>query len=313
AVDMKGGVAAFLGALRALDAAGAEPRSFRLALVPDEEIGGPLGADVVRRYGPLSDEMWVLEPGQPADGGETVVLGRWGLVTWSLDARGVAAHSGLDFERGRSALAAAARWVDRAQALSEPDLASVNAAAFISPATPPTSQGPLSDEPPPLNVVPESASVGGEVRFAERAVGDRVLDALRILAEQVSADTGVELRFTVHEEIPAYAATQTTTESAWLARRFAAAEACGLRLEIEASRRGVSFSNFVPPTPQPLRVLDGLGPVGGGMHTEQEWVSLESLHRRTAWLARMLIDPTGKLYSEYEDCDLNSRPHLRVR
>ncbi|MEM8994230.1 MAG: carboxypeptidase regulatory-like domain-containing protein [Acidobacteriota bacterium] len=61
-------------------------------------------------------------------------------------------------------------------------------------------------------------------------------------------------------------------------------------LEIERSRRGVSFSNFLPPSPEPPRGLDGLGPVGGGMHTEEEWVSLESLHRRTAWLARMLVD-----------------------
>lgn len=34
-----------------------------------------------------------------------------------------------------------------------------------------------------------------------------------------------------------------------------------------------------------MPVLDGLGPVGGGMHTREEFVDLASLHRRIVLLA----------------------------
>ena len=276
AVDMKGGIAAFLGALGVLRRLDAPIPEFRLALVPDEEIGGPLSADVVKRHGAKARDMWVLEPGQPTATGETMVLGRWGLATWGLDARGVAAHAGLDFASGRSALAAAARWVDRAQALGTvKDRSSLNCASFHSPG---------GDEP--LNVVPDRASVKGEIRFADNNHGQLLLETLLKLTEAVSHDTGVALSFKMLDRVPAHDADDDATH---LPRLHQLAAQSGFTLEVERSRRGVSFANFLP-TDAGTRVLDGLGPVGGGMHTEDEWLSLESLHRRTQWLARMLLE-----------------------
>jgi acetylornithine deacetylase/succinyl-diaminopimelate desuccinylase-like protein len=37
-------------------------------------------------------------------------------------------------------------------------------------------------------------------------------------------------------------------------------------------------------------VLDGLGPVGGGMHTREEYVELRSLRRRIVLLADLLVE-----------------------
>ncbi|MCG8461263.1 MAG: M20/M25/M40 family metallo-hydrolase [Holophagales bacterium] len=287
AVDMKGGIAAFLGALGALRRLGVAPPAFLVALVPDEEVGGPSSAEVVRRYGPGAAEMWVLEPGQPGkggQGGETIVLGRWGLATWELAARGVSAHSGLDLENGRSALAAAARWVDRAQGLGEAERASFNAASFLSPVLSPVSGGAAA-----LNVVPDRAVVRGEIRFEDDDVGEELLGRLRNLGATLTVETGVELAFAMEDRVPAHAARKV---DGWLPHLDATAAASGLRLEVERSRRGISFSNFLPAHARP-RVLDGLGPVGGGMHTAEEWVSLESLHRRTAWLARLLLGTGG--------------------
>jgi acetylornithine deacetylase/succinyl-diaminopimelate desuccinylase-like protein len=41
-----------------------------------------------------------------------------------------------------------------------------------------------------------------------------------------------------------------------------------------------------------MPVLDGLGPVGEGMHTREEYVSLPSLARRIVLLADLLEDRT---------------------
>jgi di/tripeptidase len=37
-------------------------------------------------------------------------------------------------------------------------------------------------------------------------------------------------------------------------------------------------------------VLDGLGPVGGGMHTREEYLELRSLERRVVLLADLLAE-----------------------
>ncbi len=68
---------------------------------------------------------------------------------------------------------------------------------------------------------------------------------------------------------------------------MALAAAAGWRLEIEEERGGISFPNFLP-DPDRIPVLDGLGPIGGGMHTREEYVELRSLGRRIVLLADLL-------------------------
>ncbi len=67
-----------------------------------------------------------------------------------------------------------------------------------------------------------------------------------------------------------------------------AAAAAGWKLELESNRGGVSFPNFLP-DPAAVCVLDGLGPVGGGMHTRGEYLDLRSLERRIHLIAEALI------------------------
>ena len=65
------------------------------------------------------------------------------------------------------------------------------------------------------------------------------------------------------------------------------ATTAGWKLEVEEDRGGISFSNFLP-DPSAIPILDGLGPVGDGMHTRGEYVELASLDRRIALLADLL-------------------------
>ncbi|HYN21951.1 MAG TPA: M20/M25/M40 family metallo-hydrolase, partial [Thermoanaerobaculia bacterium] len=74
-------------------------------------------------------------------------------------------------------------------------------------------------------------------------------------------------------------------------RAVALAAARGWKLEVERERGGISFPNFLP-DPGRLPVLDGLGPVGGGMHTREEFVELRSLRRRIVLLADLLEEAT---------------------
>jgi acetylornithine deacetylase/succinyl-diaminopimelate desuccinylase-like protein len=136
-----------------------------------------------------------------------------------------------------------------------------------------------------LNVVPDLAIVEGEARFATAGAGEEIARRLARLAAEVAAATGTSLGFTPGALIPPV--DPRGPQRAWCERAVALAAARGWRLEIEEERGGISFPNFLP-DPGRLPVLDGLGPIGGGMHTRDEHVDLISLARRIVLLADLL-------------------------
>jgi glutamate carboxypeptidase len=290
AIDMKGGFAALLGALDLLAARGVAPPHLELVAVPDEEVGGALSRRLTRERGAEARALWVLEPGELAGESETLVLGRRGLFDWRVEVRGRAAHSGLAFWQGRSAVAAAARWAARAAELSEPGAGpTVNVArlvagdsAFVGDLA---AAATLVGSGRQLNLVGDRATLEGEARFLSLRDAERTDEALRRAAAEIAEREGVELDYRRGLSIPPVEPTPSGREVAALA--VGAARQRGWTLEVEEERGGVSFPNFLP-DPASLPVLDGLGPAGGGMHTREEWVSLRSLARRIVLLADLL-------------------------
>lgn len=294
ALDMKGGFAALVGALDLLACTGRRPpEDLLLVAVPDEEVGGPISERAMRYWGRYARGVLVLEPGEARGKAETVVLGRRGMAEWRLDAAGRAAHSGLAYWEGRSALAATARWVWLAQQQSQPgEGPTVNVARLV--AGDEDFVGELGEHHSLLgshrllNVVPARAMAEGEVRYLSAADRESVLHRLHELAAEVSAATGVQLRLAVSGAVPPVNPAGPGRALAGRARALAASR--GWDLQLESDRGGVSFLNFLP-DPEALPVLDGLGPVGGGMHTRDEHVDLRSLERRIELLADLLISP----------------------
>jgi glutamate carboxypeptidase len=295
AIDMKGGFAAFAGALDLLRHWGAEPPAdLLLVAVPDEEVGGVLSRAAMRTWGESARALWVLEPGEPADGdAETIVAGRRGMFNWHLHARGRAAHSGLHYWQGRSALIAAAGWCCEAEAHADREGGpTINVgrlvagdASFVEDLA---ARAGLLGTDQQLNVVPDLAVAEGEVRFLRREDGERMAETLAMLARNIGADTETQISLTFGDTIAPV--DPGGPQGGWADRAVALAAARGWRLEVERERGGISFPNFLP-DPSRMPVLDGLGPVGGGMHTRDESVSLPSLARRIVLLADLLALP----------------------
>jgi glutamate carboxypeptidase len=292
AIDMKGGLAAFLGALDLLRHRGIEPPpDLLLAVVPDEEVGGLLSRAVVRHWSAGARGVWVLEPGEPSgDGVETMVAGRRGMFQWRLDVRGQAAHSGLHYWEGRSALTAAAGWCVEAEAHSARDGGpTINVGRLVAGDCTfveglAESHALLGTEQQ-LNVVPDRAHAEGEARFLRATEAERVVTILQNLARNIGADTGTQIDLYIGPTIPPV--DPDGPHASWCDRAVALAAARGWRLEVERERGGISFPNFLA-DPGRIPVLDGLGPVGGGMHTRDEHVALDSLARRIVLLADLL-------------------------
>jgi glutamate carboxypeptidase len=291
ALDMKGGLAAFAGALELMRRRGeAIPDDLLFVGVPDEEVGGPISEHMVRTWGESARALMVLEPGELRPHSETLVTGRRGIVVWRLEGRGRAAHSGVSYWEGRSALAAAATWCGAVQRMSEQGSGPlVNVGRIVGGDSEFVQD--LGEEhhfvgtSQRLNVVPDRCIAEGELRFLDPADADSVLDRMRELAGQLAAGWGVELELEVVETLPPV---NPDGPGAVLARRLVRTAADnGWSLELESDRGGVSFANFLP-DPSKVTILDGLGPGGGGMHTRDEYVCLDSLRRRIPLIAEAI-------------------------
>jgi glutamate carboxypeptidase len=291
ALDMKGGLAMLVGALDLLAVSGRKaPADLLLLAVPDEESEGAISTSAMRRYSEKARLVLVLEPGRACAGGETLVTGRRGLTEWKLEADGKAAHSGLAYWDGRSALAAVADFSARAQKLSVrgPGL-TVNVARLVGGDAGFVNEleknAGLLGTARQLNVVSDRAVAEGEFRYLTAQEGVAAGEDLTRLAESVAAEHGVSMRFATGATVPPVSPRGPGADFA--RRAIALAETRGFHLELEEDRGGVSFPNFLADAGR-IPVVDGLGPVGDGMHTREEWLDLDSLERRSILLADFL-------------------------
>ena len=291
ALDMKGGLAMLVGALDLLAHRGQQPPAdLMLVAVPDEEVGGAIAERAVRRWAADARALLVIEPGEARNGGETLVAGRRGLFEWRLDVTGRAAHSGLAYWQGRSALAAAADWSAQAQRMSEPGPGpTVNVARLVAGDTDfvngLAAHFALLGTSRRRNVISDRALAEGEVRFLSPADGERILERLERLTETLAAHYDVTMVFARGTSVPPV---DPHGPGAPIVERVVGlAAARGWQLEVEEDRGGISFPNYVA-DPSKVPIVDGLGPVGDGMHTREEYLDLASFERRIVLLADLL-------------------------
>jgi glutamate carboxypeptidase len=291
ALDMKGGLAMLVGALDLLAHRGQEaPADLMLVAVPDEEVGGTIAERAVRRWAQDARALLVIEPGEARDGGETLVAGRRGLFEWRLEVTGRAAHSGLAYWQGRSALAAAADWAAQAQRMSETGPGpTVNVARLVAGDSDFVNglgtHFALLGTSRRRNVISDRALAEGEVRFLSPADGDRILERLERLTETLAAHYDVKMIFARGTGVPPV---DPHGPGAPIVERVVGlAAARGWQLEVEEDRGGISFPNYVA-DPSNVAIVDGLGPVGDGMHTREEYLDLASFERRIVLFADLL-------------------------
>ena len=101
-LDMKSGIALALHAIEAILKwnGGKLPRPLTILLVSDEEVGSTSSRAITESLARQSAAVLVLEPAQ----GLAVKTARKGICEYTMKVTGKAAHSGLDFEKGQSAI-----------------------------------------------------------------------------------------------------------------------------------------------------------------------------------------------------------------
>jgi glutamate carboxypeptidase len=262
-LDMKAGVAMAFTAIEMLMEAGLPGREIVLLLNSDEEVGSPVSRPITERLAAECSAVFVLEPAQ----GLAYKTARKGTGNLRINVQGVAAHAGVDFEKGASAIRELARvvetvsgWTDLKRGLT----VSVGLAGGGS----------------KTNVIPAEAWAEVDVRIERKADGARIE---RKFAGLKAVDRRCALTVTGGINRPPMERTRGTVKLFGRARALAAE--LGLELD-EAATGGASDGNFTSALGVPT--LDGMGAVGEGAHARHESVVVEHLAMRTALLAGML-------------------------
>jgi len=270
--DMKSGLLTLLYGLEAALAAGPLPFE-RLTVIanPDEEIGSPASTPHVERVARASDVAFSLECAR-ANG--DIVSSRKGTGDYVITVTGRAAHAGVEPEKGRSAILAAAHLVVDLHALNGrwPGV-TCNVGVIEGGIRP--------------NVVAERTVLQVDLRAVERASMAAADAAIRALTAapavpDVTIDVDLRHRHWPMEKLP------RSGRLVALAQGLAA----GLGFEVrDAATGGASDANTTAGLGVPT--LDGLGPIGGMDHSPEEWLDAASIVPRTALFAALLL-ATGR-------------------
>jgi glutamate carboxypeptidase len=261
-LDMKAGVVMAFAAIKSLQELELE-RPITLLLNSEEEVGSPVSRRITEKLALESAAVFVLEPAQ----GLAYKTARKGVGLYNVHVTGVGAHSGVDFEKGHSAILELAKQVQTISNFTNLDRKlTVNCGVFAG--------GTRS------NVVPSEAHAEIDVRIAnasDAAYVDRLFRRLKV------SDPNCKLTITGGINRPPMERKAGTIALFKKARALAAE--LGFVLE-EAATGGGSDGNFTAALGVPT--LDGMGAVGEGAHAPHESVLIEHLVPRTALLAAMI-------------------------
>jgi glutamate carboxypeptidase len=265
--DMKAGLLTGFFAMYALQDAGIEGfEHVTYVCNPDEEIGSPFSGPTIRELALEHDVGFVLE-GARANG--DIVSARKATTDYVLTVQGRAAHAGVEPEKGRNAIAAAASLIGALQALNGrwPGV-TVNVGTIAGGTR--------------VNVVPERCTLQVDLRSPTLANLNAAQDEIERLCTAVGQpDISVQVvRDAGHQPME-----KTPAIAAVVDRAVGFAAELGFELR-DAATGGMSDANTIAAAGTP--VIDGLGPVGGDDHAPAEWLDLDSVVPRTALLAGLI-------------------------
>jgi glutamate carboxypeptidase len=250
-------------AIELLKDAGLLQREIVLLLNGDEEIGSPVSRPITERIAKTCSAVYVLEPAQ----GLAYKTARKGIGIWRVDVKGIAAHAGVDFEKGANAILELARVIEKVSGWTDLKRGLTVSVGVAGGGT-------------KSNVIPAHAWAEVEARIVRRADGPRIA---RKFAGLKSTDPRCTLTVTGGFNRPPMERGPGTVRLFRTAQ--ALAKDLGFALD-EAASGGGSDGNFTAALGIPT--LDGMGAVGEGAHARHESVLVEHLAPRTALLAAML-------------------------
>jgi len=263
---MKGGLVVLAAALRALAETGVPAPPLTVVLSPDEQAGSLRSRGVIARE--AEGAAWCLCVECARDGGN-LMGSRAHVGVARLDVYGREAHAGSAHSRGVSAIEALARKVLAVQALTDPARDVYVTVGEIHGGR-------------RRSVVPGHAWCTVDVRTPDAGAWQAVEAALRRIAGAADLEgTSAQLRICAHR--PGIPWTPATDRLIAVARRAGREAGVSFGVVRSAAAGSSSFAGA-----RGVPTLDGMGPSGGDLMTEGEYVGIETLGQRALLLALTL-------------------------
>ncbi|MET3508421.1 glutamate carboxypeptidase [Halalkalibacter oceani] len=266
-IDMKASLVSVIYALRYLKENGSDAyQHVELVLNSDEEIGSSTSRQLIEEAAKGKAYALVMEPAR-RDG--SVVTERRGNGRFTIEVHGKAAHSGIEPEKGRSAIEELAHKIVKLHELNDHEHGiSVNVG--------------IIEGGNAVNTVSATAIGHIDVRVATEEQAEEMEHKIETMC--ASSDvSGTEIELTGDISRP------PMVKNEKIARLFQVVKKVGAELGIElkdTKTGGGSDASFTAAMGIPT--IDGLGPVGGNAHSEKEYLDIPSLTERTLLLAKVI-------------------------
>lgn len=267
--DEKGGVVEGIMAIRLLKILNIQDfASITFLIETSEERGSPGTRGLIAKLVGGADVEFNLEPGDAPD---VMTVWRKGSNSFDISVKGRPAHAGVAPQLGRNAALELVHQIALADSLPKTgDGVTANLTLMSAGSR--------------YNIIPEDARATFNVRIREKAQGDAVEAKFRENATNtVIPDTAVSVKREI--SFPPLPENPQTAALAALAERIY--RDAGLTITRGgnggASESALAYEGGVA-------ALDGLGPVGGGFHSELEYLELASLTPRLYLLASLMIE-----------------------
>lgn len=266
--DMKAGVVINVFVAAALKKFDAAPCPIKLLITGDEEIASRSSRPIIEREGRAARAVYNSEPGRPTG---NITTGRKGGVFMRFEVFGKAAHSGNNFSVGISAIGELAHKIVQIHALTDMDKGITLNVGLVS--------GGQS-----VNTTAPHAEGEIDFRYIDPADRATIMGAIeKIIATSTVPGTTAKLHIN-GEFLPLV---QDAAAKAMFEAYQAAAVDSGLTTLTGEFAGGCADSGFTASVGTPT--LCGLGPVGGNVHTNLEWLDIESIVPRAQTLARAIL------------------------
>ena len=275
--DMKGGLVQMLYALQALHALQLEPTVTPLIFInSDEEIGSRESTPHIRRLARIADRAFVLEPSLGLEG--KLKIARKGVGSFTVVAKGKAAHAGLNPDGGASAILELSFVIQKLFALND-------ASRGIT-----VNVGMIDGGLRPNVVAPESRAQI-DVRVQTREDAQHIEESIHALQPTTP---GVTLEISGH--IRRQPMEQTPRNLALLE----VAKEVGRTFDVNIDAGAAGGASDGNTTSLFTATLDGLGAVGDGAHAQHEFLYFDKLAERSALLAMLLMAPPVRSHNSLD-------------
>ncbi len=267
-IDMKASQVSVLYVMKALLKANEDAyKNVQIILNSDEEIGSPTSRELIEEVAKTKKYSLIVEPAR-ADG--SIVSQRKGGGRYTITVHGKGAHSGVEPQKGHSAIDELAHKVIKLHSLTNYDEGLTVNVGQVEGGTSCNTVAPLAVGNVDVRVVNEEQAVWADEQIRE------------ICSSPDVEGTSIELEGDISRP-PMFL---EDNAKKLLDIIVAVGKDLGMNIK-HTSTGGGSDGNFT--AAMGVATIDGLGPVGGNAHSEEEYLEIDSLVERTLLLANVIV------------------------